>query len=182
MAWIELHIICLAKKHIVIILLEASLRYPNMITLCVVCGVPGSGKTTLSKKIESGAGFFRISYDELRCGSPRQLIKPIVDTLIAGDNVVVDYINNWRATRLRILNATQNINCEKIIIVIQTPLEECIRRNSTREYPTPSVAIKALYNSFQFPTLDEGWDDIITIDNNTDLSNVLNLLGGGKNV
>lgn len=128
--------------------------------LFIFCGSPASGKTSLSKKISEEQKATRYSFDEMHCFQHKELVSPIIHSLLMGENVVVDALFTRIIQRKMILEATKNINCEKILIFMDTPLEECIRRNTQRPNPLPEFMIRDIYNSIEIPTLDEGWDDI----------------------
>lgn len=134
-----------------------------MLTLYILCGAPASGKTTLSKKMAEQEDLIRISYDEMRCRNQRELIKYMVQALKENKSTIIDSVNNCAKNREMLLDAVKDIPCKKILIVMQTTLEECIRRNRLREYPMSDGCISVLYNSIQNhqPTLDEGWDEIL---------------------
>lgn len=57
-------------------------------------------------------------------------------SLIASDilntNIILDDLHLTKEWRLRLLDAINNIPCKKILIVMTTPLEECLERNSKR--------------------------------------------------
>ena len=152
-----------------------------MQTLYVMCGVPASGKTTFSKQLAETYGLTRFSYDEMRCFDLRDLMKPTIKALEEGQNVIVDNVNNRISGRKQILNYVLDISCKKILIFMDTSLEECIKRNSFRQYPLPDYFINGIHHALQPPTLDEGWDEIIVINNDEDIESYiknLNLFGG----
>lgn len=128
--------------------------------LLVLCGSPGSGKTTLSKQITEKQNTNRLSFDEMRCLQHKELIQPTLKAL-QSNNVVVDSVFSRISQRKLILEATKNIDCKRILIYMTTPLEECVRRNAQRPNSLPEFMIRDIYNSFEIPTLDEGWDEII---------------------
>lgn len=129
--------------------------------LIVFCGVPGSGKTTLSKAFAEKHNFVRHSFDELRCVCYEDLIRPTVGTLQEGKSVVVDGLFNRLASRKKILDAVSNISCEKILIIMDTPIDECLQRNANRPNPLPEFIIENVHDSFEQPSIDESWDEIM---------------------
>lgn len=128
--------------------------------LLVLCGPPGSGKTTLSKQLSEQYTAIRLSFDEMYCLQHKELIPYVVKALQDEENVVVDSVYTKNVWRKLILEATKDIDCKKILIYMDTPLEECLRRNSQRPSALPDFMIRDIYNSIELPTLDEGWDDI----------------------
>lgn len=128
--------------------------------LLVFCGSPGSGKTTLSRKIAEEQTAIRFSFDEMRCFQHKELLPHVIKALRSGKNVVVDALFTREVWRKTILETTSDIECRKILIYMDTPLEECIRRNAQRPYPLPSEFIENIYKSIEPPTISEGWDEI----------------------
>jgi tRNA uridine 5-carbamoylmethylation protein Kti12 len=129
--------------------------------LYILSGAPGSGKTTYSKKIANEQNAIRLSFDELHCFQHKELIPYIMETLKKNKNVVVDAVFYSITQRKMILEATKNFNCKRILVYMNTSLEECIHRNAQRSHPLPDFMVEGIYNSMQLPTLDEGWDEIL---------------------
>lgn len=137
-------------------------------TVYVLCGIPGSGKTTMAKKLVQEQDAKLYSYDVVKHDSKLSsfeyictLIYQNINTDLANENnVVYDAPNHRLKYRQDILNAISNIPCKKICVVLLTPFEECLKRNANREARLPDFVLHDLYNKFELPTLDEGWDDI----------------------
>lgn len=134
--------------------------------LYVMCGIPASGKSTFSKQFAESNELVRFSYDEMRCFDLSDLMHPTINALKEGQNVIIDNVNNRIAGRKKILNYVAGIPCKKILIFMDTSLEECVKKNSLRKYPLPEHFINGMQHAMQLPTLDEGWDEIIYIENN----------------
>lgn len=134
-----------------------------MLKLYVFCGPPASGKTTMSLQLSEERQFIRYSFDEMKCFKHSELIHLIISTFQKGRSSVVDAVYGRVEYRKQLLESIKDINCEKILIYMNTPLEECIRRNAERPNPLPVFIVEDIYNSFEPPTLDEGWDKIIYI-------------------
>lgn len=132
--------------------------------LFVLCGIQGSGKTTVAKLIES-MGAKRYSHDELIADniSKAQMHQRAVDELIKGNSVVLDAIYTTKNQRKQVLFDVANISCKKVVIVMNTPYDECLRRNAKREKPIPQRSIEYTKSLYQLPTYDEGWDEIIIV-------------------
>lgn len=134
-----------------------------MQALYVMCGIPGSGKSTLSKQVAEDNGLTRFSFDELGCHTTRQFLCPVITALQNGKSVIMDSTHLRKNERKIILQTVVDIPCHKICIYMNTPFDECLRRNAIREARLPDMMIRSMYISIQKPTLDEGWDEIITI-------------------
>lgn len=137
-------------------------------TLYVLCGIPGSGKTTISTQLAQEQEAKLYSYDVIRRDSKLgsfndicTLIYQYINTdLFDGFDVVYDAPNHKLKYRKDILNTISDVSCKKICVVLLTPFEECLKRNANREARLPEFLLHDMYNKFEFPTLEEGWDDI----------------------
>ena len=139
-------------------------------TLYVLCGIPGSGKTTTSKRIASECNAKVYHYDEFKkdfIGSDikrthKRLYECIVSDILLGNDVVLDDLHTKLICRKDLLSAIQDAPCKKVLIVMTTPFDECIIRNSQRQGKArlPEFVIINLNASYQPPTIDEGWDEI----------------------
>lgn len=137
-------------------------------TLYVLCGLPASGKTTLSTKLANEHNAKIYHYDEFKKGSKPQeskqthqrLYSLIAQDLLAGYDVVLDDLHLALEWRQSLLTTIKNIPCKKILIVMTTPLEVCVARNTERNNGLPNSVIYHLNTRYCPPSLDEGWDDI----------------------
>lgn len=132
----------------------------TMVTVYVMCGVPGSGKTTTSKQMAEEHGLERFSFDEMRCFRLEEFMRPALEAIREGKSVILDSTNLRANVRAKILQAVEDIPCKKIAVYMNTPLEECIRRNANREARLQDCIIESTHRSLQPPTLDEGWDEV----------------------
>ena len=135
----------------------------------IMCGIPGSGKTTLSSHLAYEYGLTLYSYDELR--NNRQfnhirlksyLFSLITQSLTNNENVIVDNLYITKESRYELLSIISSIPCKKILIVLQTPLDVCVDRDANRaSHILGRRAICNFSNKYEQPTLDEGWDEIL---------------------
>lgn len=132
-----------------------------MLHLIVLCGIPGSGKTTLSKQLVEDYNAVRHSFDELRLSKRRDLFPYIKHSLENNKNVVADAPHTDKKTRLELLESIKDIDCKRTLVFMDTPFEECVRRNAQRPRPLPYMILQSFNRSLERPTLDEGWDEII---------------------
>ena len=135
----------------------------NMQTLYVMCGIPASGKSTLSKKLANEQNLVRLSLDEMGYVRQHKLIPHIVEALSKGNSVIADSLYTKEKWRTELLQAVKPIGCRCVLLHMSTPLDECIRRNVDRENALPDFAIEDIYNSIEPPTLSEGWNEIIVV-------------------
>ena len=134
----------------------------------VLCGIQGSGKTTLSHILEKQYAAKRYSHDEMIEADrlenapflKQRMHKVAVEELRKGHNVVLDAMYTTKNQRQQILSALANVPCKKILFLMDTPYEECLRRNANRAKPIPRSAIEWTMFLYQPPELSEGWDEI----------------------
>lgn len=135
----------------------------------IMRGIPGSGKSTWAKKLvdEQPNVYKRINRDDLRMmfdngytsDGNEKFIKKVRDLLIIkaleeGKHIIVDDTNlsetNERRIRQLVLeyNKANNQDVQVEIKEMDTPLEECIERDSKREKPVGQKVIKQMHHQF----------------------------------
>ena len=132
-----------------------------MLKLIVLQGLPGSGKTTWARNYVKGRkDYVIVNRDSIRhmrgdywIPEQEDLITEIEDMCIElslrkGYNVIVD------ATNFRGLNRFRDITVRFIdpidveLKIFDTPLEECILRDSKRESSVGENVIKGMYKKY----------------------------------
>lgn len=139
-----------------------------MIFICL-CGIPGSGKSTIGKQLALSAGasfcecdeFFKNHKNEKTGVIIKLFHSRLTELLLSGNRVVCDGMYTSKASRVELLNGIEGVACKRCLIVMATPLEECLRRNANRERHIPACVIKDIYKKLEPPSIDEGWDEII---------------------
>jgi tRNA uridine 5-carbamoylmethylation protein Kti12 len=128
-------------------------------TIYVLCGLPASGKSTISEEmaIEKNAKLFHC--DNYTAHKLKDFYSEIREALHTTD-VVVDGIFLTRKARNDLLNELKNIDCEKILVKVETSVAECIKRNKDRKHPVGNMIIHLLHKHYQEPMLAEGWNEI----------------------
>ena len=132
-------------------------------------GLPGSGKSTYAKKLveENPNSFKRINRDDLRLmfdngimtKGNEKFAKQVRDILIIkaledGKHVIVDDTNLSDKNFIRIsqlvqqFNKEHNDNVSVEIKVMETTLEECIKRDNNREKKVGEKVIKNMHRQF----------------------------------
>ena len=137
----------------------------------MIAGLPGSGKTVLSKRIVSENDFKYISSDEYRLKLFKNEIaqanndilfskinEDIVDFLNNGKNVLYDATSLLSEHRIKILSLLPA--CEKVIFYITTDVEECIKYDAERKRSVGEDLIYEFSRLAQSPSFNEGWDKI----------------------
>lgn len=138
-----------------------------MTTLYLICGIPGSGKTTLAHQLAQQHNAKIHSYDNIpnaRQNSDRdgiikkQWIEAMNADLRNGHSVVCDSTNltsdsrKWVTQRL--------VSCKKVLIVKVVPLETCLQRNARRQARLPDFVVTQAAQRLEAPTPEEGWEEI----------------------
>lgn len=140
--------------------------------LNILCGVPGSGKSTYAKLLEF-EGFKVLSSDAFRqCfyGNENDqshnsivfecLYKVAVDLINNGESVVIDATNINIKTRRKALEHFKHCNCIKVCTVICTPPMGIKINDANRERNVGADVIDKYIASFEIPMKEEGFDYI----------------------
>lgn len=150
-----------------------------MQTVIVMCGYPGCGKTSYAKT--ELKDFIRYSMDDIVAmltqtfyikmskvydKVERDVIRELISLKL---DIVIDKTHLTQKSRRKIIgkivNYARNSGLPRPyikLIVIETPAEICIERNKALRKVPPGIHIK-MVKSFEVPTIDEGWDEIIKV-------------------
>lgn len=159
--------------------------------LFMMVGAPGTGKSTfvLNNMKED---FIYISRDEIRYSFLEEgddyfakerkvfneFILRINEAIMWDDypNIIIDATHLTKASRAKVLKRLATVD-EIRAMVMTTPLEVALERNAKREGRTrvPDDVIKSMYNSFELPTKEEGFDSIAYINENGVAERVIQL-------
>lgn len=144
-----------------------------MTKLFLMIGLPASGKSTLAEQISKSEDAEIVSSDNIRKelygdeniqGDNNEVFKIVENRIIDGlknnKNMIYDATNINYKRRMAFLQKIKKIKIEKIAIMVATPYEQCLIRNSQRERQVPEEVIKRMYYNFYVPQYFEGWDDI----------------------
>lgn len=147
----------------------------NMPKLIILCGIPGSGKTTYAKEYIKQHGGIHLSSDLIRKelyghestqGNPNEVFTLMqsraIEALNNGTTVVYDATNITRKDRSGII-----ASCPKFVKiechVVWTPIETCIERDNSRGRTVGKEVIDRMLKRFHPPFYDEGIDEIKTV-------------------
>ena len=145
----------------------------NRPSLILLCGIPGSGKTTYAEKyIKEHPNTVHLSSDKIRAelwgneatqGDNNEVFSLMqsraIEALNNGQSVVYDATNVTRKDRACIISM-----CPKFAKieahVIFTPIETCIKRDAARKRTVGKAVIDKMLKRFQPVWYDEGIDEI----------------------
>ena len=129
----------------------------------ILIGIQGSGKTTFYRERFSEA-HVRISLDDLRTRERERAL--VRECLKAGRPFVVDNTNVLASERAVYIAAAKTAGFRVTAYHFRVPLRTAIARNNRRPpgeiIPVP--ALIATLKRLQPPTLDEGFDQIYTVE------------------
>ena len=145
----------------------------NRPKLIMMCGLPGSGKSTFAKSLAEKCDANIHSSDALReelledinDQTNNELVfqtlhQRIKDDLKNGKSCIYDACQVTYKSRMSFLQQLNKIPCEKICVIMATPYEVCLERSQKRERKVPERVIKRMYMKFDPPWYYEGWDNI----------------------
>jgi predicted kinase len=155
-----------------------------MARLIMICGLPGSGKTTLAKRLEVERPALRLTPDEWIAplygerfygeGVPQEQIDAVHDRVEAiqwtvatqalslGVDVVLDFGFWTRSERESFRARARALGAESEIIALETPIEELVDRIEKRNRNLPlhtfhisEQQIRAWWEIYEPPQADE---------------------------
>ena len=135
----------------------------------VMCGIQGSGKTTFAEELAAKNDIILYNYDIIAKTNWRSrliyiIYEQIKQDLYTNKSVIYDDMNLIIKNRKNLLSYFKDVNCKKIIHVMNTPLDICLERHHKRANGNaclPDYYIELCSKNYEPPTLEEGWDEII---------------------
>lgn len=124
--------------------------------MILIIGIPNAGKTSYSRQFKNV-----IHLDDFFGGKYKKCIASATKT----DNVCVEGVFHQRDQRMNLLKAIKDRDEKNICIWLDTSLEECLRREQGGRQ-RPKMIVQNLFNSFEPPSYDEGWNEIWIIKDN----------------
>lgn len=126
--------------------------------MTLLTGIPNAGKSTYSARYGTVIHFDSIPHKTAN----EQFAKCNRLAAQAEGEVCVEGVYNSRRRRIELLEACKHRAERKVCIWLDTPVEVCLERE--RNYRRrPDGIVLSHAQSFEPPTLDEGWDEIIHI-------------------
>ena len=126
--------------------------------LILLVGIPGSGKTTLAKKL-TARGFLRLNADSIRealwgdAADQREpekvfgvFFKQLEEALAQGLDIVIDNTNLNQKQRKPILDRAAKAGYSDIDLwLLDVPLDVCLSRNRMRERAVPDDIVANMF-------------------------------------
>lgn len=151
---------------------------PEKPTLYLMCGLPGSGKSTYCQehipKTDEYISRDAIRYSLLQEGEDYFSHEPQVKQILfdkaniainSGRNVWLDQTSIYKGSRANVLNNVKGFG-KAVCVIVNTPIEVCLNRNENRRGTiayAPRNEIERMYNDFVVPTVEEGFDKVIFV-------------------
>ena len=145
-----------------------------MANFTMMIGLPGSGKSTKAKELAETTGAKIFSSDAYRAiyGSGEEdqsknalvfqkLREDLMRELNAGHDVILDATNISVKSRRSWLSSLPKETFKQAYLILAS-YETCLSQNANRDRKVPEYVITRMYKSFDVPSLDEGFDNIIT--------------------
>lgn len=140
----------------------------------VLCGIPASGKTTLGRELKEKYNAKLHSYDDVEdandiavCSMEEvysRWMAGIKADINNGYDVICDSTNLTVKQRAKLLNHLKGFDTRKRLYIVNTPVEECLSRNSQRKTGRlPDFVITQSQEMYEHPSYAEGWNEIIFI-------------------
>lgn len=123
-----------------------------MKAVTLICGIPNAGKTTYSRKFDNV-----IHHDSLLL-TTQERYRYTIEKAKQSEDICIDGMYGEKKRRVELLDALKDYT--KTCIWMDTPVEKCIKRENRRR---PDHLILHYAKTFEPPTFDEGWDEIIVI-------------------
>lgn len=139
--------------------------------MLLLVGIPGSGKSTFAKTLESAAPhlYTRINQDTL--GSRKKCEAATRRALQEGKIPIIDRCNFDALQRRYFVDIAREFGVDVHVVSLELPKQECIRRAEAREFhetiaPGDEVmVISKMLHQFQAPHASEGFASVQRISN-----------------
>jgi bifunctional polynucleotide phosphatase/kinase len=127
----------------------------------IMVGYPGSGKSSVAKKICENEQFVLVQGDVHKT-SPK-MIKAALPSVKEGKSVVFDATNSSCKKRSEYIEFAKKHNMKLVCVHMTTSLEESYKRNKEREpdNQVPKIAYSVYTKHYNCPSVEEGFELIV---------------------
>lgn len=133
----------------------------QILTLVIMIGYPGSGKSTWCKK---NIPLYSLVSRDIQKDMKKCVLK-CKQELHSGNNVVVDNTNYSKEMREKFIQIANEEEAQCVAVHINTSMVDSQTRNDTRgESRIPTIVFYKYRKNFNPPTIDEGFDEILVIE------------------
>ena len=138
----------------------------------LLCGLPGSGKSTWAKAqkattISSDAIRAELYGSEEAQGDGREVFslfyKRAEDALNNAESIVLDATNTSRKARSYGIALAKKYNCEVIAVVFTANADVCLKQQLKRTRQVPEFVVRRMAEKWEEPSVEEGFNKIIKI-------------------
>jgi predicted kinase len=126
----------------------------------IFTGLQGAGKSSFFRE-RFFSPHVRISLDLLRTRHRERRF--LVTCLETEQRYVIDNTNPTREDRARYIDIARQSAFRVEGYYFQSKVEDCLRRNESRDGSVPDVAILSTAKKLEIPSLDEGFDDLFYV-------------------
>ena len=136
--------------------------------MILITGIPNAGKTTYSMQYNNV-----IHFDEVR-GTYRKMHSRINKMVADSDGkICIEGVYGKAWERIALLQAVKNKHIKNTCIWLNTPEEICEQREHNFRKRSKYI-VRWAAEQYEPPTLEEGWDEIIIIRGENDVTSISN--------
>ncbi len=126
----------------------------------IFVGVPASGKSTYYKR-DLYETHVRINLDMLKTRKKEGIL--LHACLAAEQSFVIDNTNLTKELRVKYITLAKAEGYAVTCVYFPIDKEDAIERNKYRDNKVPNVVIYKALKNLEEPTIDEGFDDLISV-------------------
>lgn len=149
----------------------------DQLTFTMLCGAPAAGKSTYAAQLRVDRediayicpdvirGQLSPTGDEGDQTHNARIFQTILPSLVhsaasEGRDVILDGTFTTRKARAPFIELARSLGYRVECHVLNTPYEECVRRNAARSRVVPESVLFRMQSQWQMPSLEEDFDEI----------------------
>ena len=153
----------------------------------MICGLPGSGKSTFARAYFQQSGYKRVNRNEIRRmlhsmttfgqrwradlfdEGEETLVKHVERRIIEhllheGERVVIDNTSVTAESRRNYVTMAERMRRRVGVIFLNTPVGTCLERNQSHEDHIPDSIVSNLYAAIELPSRSEGFLEVLVVE------------------